>query len=98
MLRAPPKVSRDVSFQGRESLPRFVVNRISKFFPPVYLSFSEELEESGDLLRFTLLQREEGTPATPAPRTGRAVGVMAGLLTAGNQLLGLAPAEGEGES
>ena len=32
MLRAPPKVSRDVSFQGRESLPRFVVNRISKFF------------------------------------------------------------------
>ena len=32
MLRAPPKVSRDVSFQGRESLPSFVVNRISKFF------------------------------------------------------------------
>ena len=57
---------------------------------PMYLSFSQKFEESGDLLGLALLQREEGTPPAPAARAGRTV-------VQPNLLPGLAPAEGEGE-
>ena len=55
----------------------------------MYLSFTEKFEESRDLLWFTFLQGQEGTPPAPAAWAGGTVGE--GRLV----IPGFAPTEGQ---
>ena len=56
---------------------------------PLYLSFPQKLEESRDLLWFTFLQGQEGTPPAPAAWAGGAVGERRLVVP------GFAPTEGQ---